>query len=170
MRPKNPIVVQLRGTDRRANSPIFKMFTDYFGELPEEIPSDAKGTPRGPIGSGAMRTLIGEILVQKPQTLAAIYKKELQAWSALGVTTWSSSLPTAKVFDGFAVLDRAGEMPIRFAYSHRMGAAGFAHAAEFYKRLGNNVGHGTNYLWTIGVSLSALDSSYPRHCTTVKCA
>ena len=166
--PKNPIVVQLRGTDRRANSPIFKMFTDYFGELPEEIPSDAKGTPRGPIGSGAMRTLIGEILVQKPQTLAAIYKKELQAWSALGVTTWSSSLPTAKVFDGFAVLDRAGEMPIRFAYSHRMGAAGFAHAAEFYKRLGNNVGHGTNYLWTIGVSLSALDSSYPRHCTTVK--
>ena len=60
-------------------------------------------------------------------------------------------------------------MPIRFAYSHRMGAAGFAHtAAEFYKRLGNNVGHGTNYLWTIGVSLSALDSSYPRHCTTVK--
>jgi len=50
--PKNPIVVQLRGTDRRANSPIFKMFTDYFGELPEDIPSDAQGTPRGIIGSG----------------------------------------------------------------------------------------------------------------------
>jgi predicted amidohydrolase YtcJ len=165
--PKNPIVVQLRGTDRRANSPIFKMFTDYFGELPEDIPSDSQGKPRGIIGSGAMRTLIGEILVQKPKTLAAIYKKELQAWSALGVTTWSSSLPTAKVFNGFVVLDRAGELPIRFAYSHRMGAAGFAQAGEFYKRLGDIRGHGTDYLWTIGVSLSALDSSYPRHCTTV---
>ena len=165
--PKNPIVVQLRGTDRRANSLIFKMFTDYFGELPEDIQTDGQRKPRGPIGSGAMRTLIGEILVQKPQTLAGIYKKELQAWSALGVTTWSSSLPTAKVFSGFAILDRAGEMPIRFAYSHRMGAAGFSQAAEFYKRLGDMAGHGTDYLWTIGVSLSALDSSYPRHCTTI---
>lgn len=165
--PKNPIVVQLRGTDRRANSLIFKMFTDYFGELPEDIPSDSQGKPRGPIGSGAMRTLIGEILVQRPQTLAAIYKKELQAWAAHGVTTWSSSLPTAKIFSGFVVLDQAGEMPIRFAYSHRMGAAGFSQAAEFYKRLGNIAGHGTDYLWAIGVSLSAVDSSYPRHCTTI---
>jgi predicted amidohydrolase YtcJ len=166
--PKNPIVVQLRGTDRRANGLIFKMFTDYFGELPEDIPSDTQGKPRGPIGSGAMRTLIGEILVKRPQTLAAVYKKELQAWAAHGVTTWSSSLPTAKIFSGFVVLDQAGEMPIRFAYSHRMGAAGFSQAAEFYKRLGNIAGHGTDYLWAIGVSLSAVDSSYPRHCTTIK--
>jgi predicted amidohydrolase YtcJ len=165
--PKNPIVVQLRGTDRRANSLIFKMFTDYFGELPEDIPTDAEDKPRGNIGSGAMRTLIGEILVQKPETLAAIYKKEQQAWAAQGVTTWSSSLPTAKIFNGFVVLDQAGEMPIRFAYSHRMGAAGFSQAAEFYKRLGNIAGHGTDFLWAIGVSLSSVDSSYPRHCTTV---
>lgn len=84
------------------------------------------------------------------------------------MTTWSSSLPTAKVFNGFVVLDQAGEMPIRFAYSHRMGAAGFAQANEFYKRLGNIAGHGTDYLWAIGVSLSSVDSSYPRHCTTVE--
>jgi len=168
MAPKNPLVVQLRGTDRRANSLVFKMFTDYFGELPEEIRTDPKGKPLGPIGSGGMRTLFGEILVERPQTLAAIYQKEMQAWAALGVTTWSSSLPTAKVFRGFSLLDRAGEMPIRFAYSHRMGAAGFSQADEFYKRLGDIYGHGTDFLWTIGVSLSSLDSSYPRHCTTIK--
>ncbi len=164
--PNSPMVVQLRGTDRRANSLVFKMFTDYFGQLPEDIPTDKQSKPTGQIGSGAMRTLFGEILVQKPQTLAAIYKKELQAWAALGVTTWSSSVPTAKVLRGFLLLDRAGQMPIRFAYSHRMGAAGFAHADEFYKRLGELYGHGTGFLWMIGVSLSALDSSYPRHCTT----
>ena len=166
--PKNPIVVQLRGTDRRANSFIFQMFTDYFGELPEDIPTDQAGKPTGKIGSGAMRTLVGEILVQKPETLAAIYKKELQAWAAQGVTTWSSSLPTAKIFNGFVVLDQAGEMPNRFAYSHRMGAAGFSQAHEFYKRLGNIAGHGTDHLWAIGVSLSSVDSSYPRQCTTVE--
>jgi predicted amidohydrolase YtcJ len=164
--PNHPIVVQLRGTDRRANSHIFKMFSDYFGSLPEEIPTDNQGKPRGPIGSGSMRTLIGEILVKRPQTLAAIYKKELQAWAAHGVTTWSSSLPTVKVFNAFVLLDNHGELPIRFAYSHRMGAAGSG-GAEFYKRLGNISGHGTDSLWAIGVSLSALDSSYPRQCTTI---
>ncbi|MGH7888438.1 MAG: amidohydrolase family protein [Candidatus Binatia bacterium] len=80
--PNHPIVVQLRGTDRRANSHIFKMFSDYFGALPEEIQTDNQGKPRGPIDSGSMRTLIGEILVKRPHTLAAIYKKELQAWGA----------------------------------------------------------------------------------------
>ena len=165
--PHHPIVVQLRGTDRRANSHIFKMFSDYFGSLPEEIQTDNLGKPRGPIGSGSMRTLIGEILVKRPQTLAAIYKKELQAWGAHGVTTWSSSLPTVKVFNAFVLLDNRGELPIRFAYSHRMGAAGSAGASEFYKRLGNIAGHGADHLWAIGVSLSALDSSYPRQCTTI---
>jgi predicted amidohydrolase YtcJ len=166
--PNHPIVVQLRGTDRRANSHIFKMFSDYFGTLPEEIQTDNQGKPRGPIGSGSMRTLIGEILVKRPQTLAAIYKKELQAWGAQGVTTWSSSLPTVKVFNAFVLLDNRGDLPIRFAYSHRMGAAGSSGASEFYKRLGNIAGHGTDHLWAIGVSLSALDSSYPRQCTTVE--
>src|SRR5262245_59013676 len=164
--PNHPIVVQLRGTDRRANSHIFKMFSDYFGSLPEEIPTDDQGKPRGPIGSGSMGTLLGEILVKRPQTLAAIYKKELQAWSAHGVTTWSSSLPTVKVFNAFVLLDNRGELPIRFAYSHRMGAAGSG-GAEFYKRVGNISGHGTDSLWAIGVSLSSLDGSYPRQCTTV---
>jgi predicted amidohydrolase YtcJ len=48
-----------------------------------------------------------------------------------------------------------------------MGAAGFSQADEFYKRLGNIAGHGTDFLWALGVSLSSVDSSYPRHCTTV---
>jgi predicted amidohydrolase YtcJ len=166
--PKNPMIVQLRGTDRIVNSLVFKMFTDYFGELPEDINPAAQGRKPGHMGSGALRILFGEILVQKPQTLAAVYKKELQAWAAQGVTTWSSSLPTAKVMSGFALLDRAGEMPVRFAYSHRMGAAGSSQPAEFYKRLGNIHGHGTDYLWMIGVALGSLDSSYPRLCTTIK--
>jgi len=166
--PKNPMVVQLRGTDRRANSLVYKIFLDYFGDLPEGIATDAQGKPIGHIGSGAMRTLFGEILVRKPQTLAAIYKKELQAWASLGVTTWSSSLPTAKVMSGFVLLDRAGEMPIRFAYGHRMGAAGFAQAPEFYKRLGDMAGHGTDYLWFNGVAGQSMDGSYPRPCTSLK--
>jgi len=166
--PKNPMIVQLRGTDRIVNSLVFKMFTDYFGELPEDINPAVQGRKPGHMGSGALRILFGEILVQKPQTLAAVYKKELQAWAAHGVTTWSSSLPTAKVFSGFALLDSSGEMPIRFAYSHRMGAAGSNQPGEFYKRLGNIAGHGTDYLWAIGISLSSLDSSYPRICSSIK--
>jgi predicted amidohydrolase YtcJ len=165
--PKNPLIVQLRGTDRIVNHLIFKLFTDYFGELPEDIDPAAQGRKPGHMGSGALRILFGEILVKSPHTLAAVYKKELQAWAAQGVTTWSSSLPTAKAMSGFTTLDRAGEMPIRFAYSHRMGASGSAQPDEFYKRSGDTHGHGTDYLWMIGVALGSLDSSYPRHCTTI---
>jgi len=165
--PKNPLIVQLRGTDRIVNHLIFKFFTDYFGELPEDIDPAAQGRKPGHMGSGALRILFGEILVKNPQTLAAVYKKELQAWAAHGVTTWSSSLPTAKAMSGFTTLDRAGEMPIRFAYSHRMGASGSAQPEEFYRRSGDIHGHGTDFLWMIGVALGSLDSSYPRHCTTI---
>jgi predicted amidohydrolase YtcJ len=165
--PNNPLIVQLRGTDRIANHLVFKFFTDYFGELPEDVDPAAQGRMPGHMGSGALRILFGEILVKSPQTLAAVYKKELQAWAAHGVTTWSSSLPTAKAMSGFTTLDRAGEMPIRFAYSHRMGASGSAQPEEFYKRTGDIQGHGTDYLWMIGVALGSLDSSYPRHCTTI---
>lgn len=166
--PHNPLIVQLRGTDRIVNSLLFKMFTDYFGDLPEDINPAVQGRKPGHMGSGALRILFGEILVKKSQTLAAVYKKELQAWAAHGVTTWSSSLPTAKVFSGFAFLDSSGEMPIRFAYSHRMEAAGSNQPGEFYKRLGNITGHGTDFLWAIGISLSSLDSSYPRICSSIK--
>ena len=121
--PNNPIVVQLRGTDRRANSHIFKLFSEYFGSLPEEIQTDNQGKPRGPIGSGSMRTLIGEILVKRPQTLAAIYKKELQAWGAHGVTTWSSSLPTVKVFNALRSVGQSRRIadPIRVFAPHGRG-------------------------------------------------
>ncbi len=168
--PSNPMLVRLRGGDWRANSLVFKMFTDYFGELPEDIPTDANKKPTGQINNVVVSVLTGEIVVQKPQTLAVVYKKELQAWAAHGVTTWSSFLPTAKVMSGFVLLDRAGEMPIRFAYSHQMGSAGFPQAAGFYERLGNIAGHGTDYLWTIGVALSPLDGSYPEHCTSIQAA
>jgi predicted amidohydrolase YtcJ len=166
--PRNPLIVQLRGTDRIVNHLIFKFFTDYFGELPEDVDPSAQGRKPGHMGSGALRILFGEILVKSSQTLAAVYKKELQAWAAQGVTTWSSSLPTAKAMSGFTTLDRAGEMPIRFAYSHRMGASGSAQPDDFYKRTGDIHGHGTDYLWMIGVALGSLDSSYPRHCTTIE--
>jgi len=168
--PSNPMLVRLRGGDWRANSLVFKMFTDYFGELPEDIPTDANKKPTGQINNVVVSVLTGEIVVQKPQTLAVVYKKELQAWAAHGVTTWSSFLPTAKVMSGFVLLDRAAEMPIRFAYSHQMGSAGFPQAAGFYERLGNIAGHGTDYLWTIGVALSPLDGSYPEHCTSIQAA
>ncbi len=163
--PKNPMIVQLHGNNRRANSLVFKMFTEYYGELPDDIPADKQGRPTGYIGP--LRTLIGEIMVKKPQTLATIYKKELQAWAAHGITTWSSSLPSAKIFTGFNMLDRAAELPIRFAYSHRMGAVGFPHPEGFYQRMGDLAGHGTDYLWMIGASVSSTDKDYPRHCTTV---
>lgn len=97
-----------------------------------------------------------------------IYKKELQAWAAYGVTTWSSSVPTIRGLNTFVLLDQAVEMPTRFAYGHRMGATAFASAPGFYQRLGNLARHGTPYLWFNGVAGQSMDSSFPRHCSSLK--
>jgi len=165
--PKNPLIVRLRRTERKASSLVYQMFKDHFGQIPPGL-LDAQGRPTGQIGSGDLRSFVADILVRKAKSLAVIYKKELQAWAAYGVTTWSSSVPTIRGLDAFALMDKRGDMPIRFAYGHRMGAAAFAFAPDFYRRLGNLTGHGTDYLWFNGVAGQSMDSSYPRHCSSLK--
>ncbi len=165
--PNNPLVVRLRGTRRVANTATFKLFSDHYGVMPPEF-VDAKGRLVGGIGSGDMRILVAEILVKKSSSLAAIYHKEMQAWAAHGVTTFSTSLPTVRGLAAFRMLDEAGKMAIRFAYGHRMGVHGNPHAPGFYARLGDLSGHGSDYIWFNGVAARGLDSSYPRMCSTVK--
>ena len=62
--PSNPIVVQLRGTDRRANSHIFNLFSEYFGALarrdPDRQPRETARTDRFWIDAHSDRRDLGE--------------------------------------------------------------------------------------------------------------
>lgn len=164
--PQNPLVVRLAGTQRADNSLVLKALRERYGNLPADLVKKDRVDHRH--GAGVARLITGDILIKRWQNLAPVYKKELELWASLGITTWSSSLVSLGSQKAFRLLDRKGEMPIRFAYSHSMGTTAFPQAQGFYERLGDVAGFGSDYLWDIGVSLSALDSSYPRMCSSIK--
>ena len=90
-----------------------------------------------------------------PNVLAPVFKKELEEWAAIGITTLSSRL-TGNEITAYAQLDRQGELPIRLAYTHEI-ARWNALFVRDIKRMGNLQGHGTDYFWMIGLSVGVPD-------------
>jgi hypothetical protein len=74
-----------------------------------------------------------------------------------------------RFLDAFNYLARRDRMPIRFAYTHWYGfAAGYPDPANFYRRVGDMAGMGTEYFWQNGVGLGSIDSGPPRFCSTME--
>jgi len=164
--PNNPLVVRTLGPRRFYNSKVGEAVRNRFGYESDRLVRDGKyhGRSRG----GAMRSIMADIIIQNPmKSLVHAYRKEMDAWAAKGITTWSSTLSPLATLNVYSHLDRKGEMPIRFAYTHRTGGTNFPYSIGFYERLGDVAGHGTDYLWNIGVSppvgLNCLSSSIKPH-------
>jgi predicted amidohydrolase YtcJ len=164
--PNNPVVLRLAGTQHYLNSGSVEAVRKHYGDLPGDLETDAQGRPTGRARIAFVR-MIGQDLLSSPKTLASAYKKELEQWASYGITTWSSSIIPLNPLSVYVQLDRKGEMPIRFAYSHAMGNNAFPQAAGFYERMGDLAGHGTPFVWNIGVSTETIDGAYPSSCTSV---
>jgi predicted amidohydrolase YtcJ len=164
--PNNPLVLRLAGTQHYLNSVAFEAVRKHYGELPGDLEMDAQARPTGRARIAFVR-MIAQDLLATPKVLAPVYKKEMEQWASYRITTWSSSIMPINPLSAYVQLDRRGEMPIRFAYSHAMGNTGFLQAAGFYQRMGDLAGHGTPYLWNIGASTEAIDGAYPSGCTTI---
>ena len=78
--------------------------------------------------------------------LAEILKAEMQLWTANGVTGFGSSTYTFSNLQALANLDRAGDMPARFAWGYR----GSDYNVEWLRYLQGMENRGTDYLWLIG--------------------
>lgn len=166
--PANPLILRMVGIQRYLNGQALEALRKHYGQLPEfpRMERNADGQPTGRAGLLHVRRAIPDILAT-PKTLAPVFKKEMELWASLGITTWSSSMSALYPLNAYVQLDRKGEMPMRFAYSHAMGTNAFPDAAGFYERLGDIAGHGTPHLWNIGVSTDNIDSAYPFLCATV---
>ena len=91
--------------------------------------------------------------------LAQILKAEMETWTAWGVTGFGSSTYTFSNLQAMANLDRAGEMPARFAWGYR----GSDYNLEWLRYLQGMQNRGTDYLWLIGAQ-PLLTGGY---CTTL---
>lgn len=159
--PNHPLIVRTAGTRRFYNSKVREAVRKRFGQdFTALVDRDGKYSGRG--GAGPIRSIMVDVMIQNPmKSLAQVFRKEMEVWASKGVTTWSSVLSGLANLNVYGHLDRRGEMPIRFAYSHGMGDTNFPHSIGFYERLGDMAGHGTPHLWSIGVSPGALGCLSP---------
>ena len=170
--PNNPLVVRALGNRRFYNSKVGEAVRKRFGYEPRTLVR--RGKYHGKSGPRAIRIIMADIMIQNPmKSLAHAYRKEMDAWAAKGITTWSSVISPLVSLNVYSNLDRKGEMPIRLAYTHDTGRTNFPYAIGFYERLGDMAGHGTDYLWNIGVGPGAINcfsSSIKPHLTRkVRC-
>jgi len=164
--PNNPLVVRTTRVRRFYNSKVGEAVRNRFGYESDRLVS--RGKYHGRSGPGVNDRIMADIMIQNPmKSLAHAYRKEMEAWAAKGITTWSSLIRALAPLNVYSHLDRKGEMPIRFAYTHGMGGTYSPHSIGFYERLGDVAGNGTAYLWNIGVSapsnINCLSSSIKPH-------
>ena len=101
--------------------------------------------------------------------MAQIIQDGLMNYAARGVSTYVSHIMGERFLDAFNLLDREKRMPIRFAWTHWTGfATGYADSENFYRRMGDQAGMGSDYFWNIGMGLGSIDSGLPRMCSTME--
>lgn len=114
--------------------------------------------------SNTLNRIIGsDYLIPDLEKVAEVYKKENWAWAGYGITTWSSSLRSLKALAAYQLLDKRGDIGIRFAYTPSLGTPLQVAPAMF-----GLDGYGTDYVWFVGASMRGVDSSYPGVYTTLQ--
>jgi len=141
------------------NTRAIEVLTEKFGPNLPGIIRDEDGDPTGWVEGVAAWVIYTDMRPSlAPQYLAPIYKKELEEWVAIGVTTLSTRLSGHEI-SGYARLARNNELPLRLAVSHD-GVGRWNPLFEWYLgRLGNIQGFGyKDRMWIIGLSVGIPDA------------
>ncbi len=169
--PNNPVIVQV-ASRATVNSAAWTLMQDYFPELEDyyqtALPDVNDSPEKGVIGVEGMVALQWEIWWgQAPLTLLAdMMRRTLEVAAGHGITTFSSRLTHPRLMDTYAMLNREGQMPIRFAAlmeAHRRPRDSDT-VRQVYQMTGNLTGVGNDYFWINGVASELWDSSFPQGC------
>jgi predicted amidohydrolase YtcJ len=168
------VITGLVGSSGIANTKLLDIITATYGEDVSGYERDDQGVLTGRI-SGAIGETVNEELVPQvaPELVAPLFKREMDEWVALGVTTTSSRLGGSYITT-YAWMDRQGQLPLRLAYSHEIGRLN-PFLERYLRRFGGIQGHGTDRMWMIGISIGNPDGDPPgaphgrggENCTTL---
>ncbi len=175
--PVRPVLVDADG-NMMVNSAGLEYLRDKVPMVDLEPELDEKGEPTGRLGPRANRILSAVIpdsrrdffpgkdkfpYMQRIKMLARSFSAELRNhWGRHGITTIASKLG-AEDHAALTLLDRNGEMPVRWAYH----VESFRNpgGSEFIARnMPNYEGYGTPHLWMAGIYGGSADSVI---CTTL---
>ncbi|MBI4443078.1 MAG: amidohydrolase family protein [Acidobacteria bacterium] len=170
--PDHPVLIQ-SGTRGNVNSKALEVIAqympDYLKFLGESLGDEYADSPeKGMVGSQEMGALNYEIFYNKVplSIIAEMFRRDNEEAAARGVTTFSSRVPHPLVMDGYALLNREKQMPIRFAalYEVHRRPDDPVQIRKFYKSTGNLTGIGNDFLWIHGVASERWDTDFPQIC------
>ena len=174
--PDNPIMVITGLVARTAivNTKLLEIITGIYGEDIGGYERDDQGVLTGRLTGTIGGVVNAELFPLVPPELSApMYKREMEEWVAIGVTTVSTRL-AGNYITTYAYMDRHGQLPMRLAYSHEVGRLN-PFMERYLRRFGGLQGHGTDRMWMIGISISGPDGDPPgaphgrggNNCTTL---
>jgi predicted amidohydrolase YtcJ len=108
--PNNPVHVRAR-TSARLNAKALELIHNAGYSAPEEL-----SRPEDFFVSNTMNRVVAADFLMPLENLAQVYRKEHLEWAGYGITTWSSSIRSDRVLTAHQMLDKRGELAIRFGY------------------------------------------------------
>jgi predicted amidohydrolase YtcJ len=100
--------------------------------------------------------------------LANAMEHGMKSAAANGITTFSSHIVGLRFMPAYDILRKAGRMPIRFGWAHRLCQLVEDNIPGCFLHTGSLGGVGDNYYWSVGMTLGALDGGPPSICTTME--
>ncbi|MBI4444892.1 MAG: amidohydrolase family protein [Acidobacteria bacterium] len=174
--PKNPIVISIGSGLRMFNGVgmVNGQFWDFlwtrYGDFIKRYGrywKDRNGNPNGIIEPPISLLVEHQMLPRsKAVDLIPMLKKEMQEWSAMGVTAMSSRMGSQDV-EALNALEKNHELKIRIPY----GLSDFFAVDDpeaALTRLGNLVGLGSSKLWINSITPIIVDGAGPRMATDQK--
>ena len=95
------------------------------------------------------------------------YFEVMQANAQIGVTTYKSHIQCEGGFSATNHMDRNDLMPIRMAWDHRWLQPFSDSIKESYRRIGDWVGHGSDWFFSTGSSVGGIDAGGVAWCTSM---
>ena len=156
--PNNPVYLRVRTTSIVNTKTMELVKSIWSGPMePGLMREDG-------FSSNTLNRIIGsDFLIPTLEQLAQFYKDENLRWASYGVTTWSSSMRSVRALAGYQLLDKRGDIGIRFAYTPSLGTP-----IQLVPEMQGISGYGTDYVWFIGASTRGTDQSYPGLLTSIK--
>ncbi|MBI4454294.1 MAG: amidohydrolase family protein [Acidobacteria bacterium] len=162
--PAHPVMLNESGSGPNSqilfNSKAREIIEREFALFKKFSDQDIKGD-----GVNLSGMILKDIILKgKDQEYAESLKKYLMnTVPATGVTTAASRVLRTPL-NAYFLLDRRGEMPVRFGWLFSDGS--YYNPEGFYKRFPNMAGVGSKYLWNVGVGEEVVDSPSTGLCTT----
>ncbi len=167
--PENPVVVSTRGGAVYNTRGIESIEARYRNPIPSDFWTDESTGWSGDYTDGP-RCVRSDIILPQANRVdeyTRAYFEVMQLNAQNGVTAHKTHIQCEGGFNASVHLDRHGLMPIRLGWGHRWMQPFNPRVKETYWRIGDWVGYGSDYMWSIGSSAGGLDGGGVEWCSSV---